>query len=131
MGAAQCGFCIPGFVVSTKALLDSNPHPTREEVRAWFTQHHNACRCTGYKPIVDAVMDAAAVLRGEMPRSALEFKMPTDGQHLGQQVPTANRGRQGHRYARLRPGSGPEDAARHAATGAGPGEGLARQHPVD
>src|SRR5581483_7907596 len=42
-GAAQCGFCIPGMVVSAKALLDRNPNPTREQVRAWFTQHHNAC----------------------------------------------------------------------------------------
>ena len=77
-GAAQCGFCTPGMVVSAKALLDKNPSPTREEVRAWLTQHHNACRCTGYKPIVDGIMDAAKVLRGEMAREDLEFKMPAD-----------------------------------------------------
>ena len=58
-GAAQCGFCTPGFIVSAKALLDSNPAPSREEVRDWFQKHHNICRCTGYKPLVDAVMDAA------------------------------------------------------------------------
>jgi aldehyde oxidoreductase len=86
-GAAQCGFCMPGFVVSTKALLDQNPNPTREQVRAWFTQHHNACRCNGYKPIVDAVMDAAKVLRGEMPKEALEFKMPADGKIWGSNYP--------------------------------------------
>jgi aldehyde oxidoreductase len=86
-GSAQCGFCIPGFVVSTKALLDQNPSPTREQVRAWFTQHHNACRCTGYKPIVDAVMDAAAVIRGDMPRSTLEFEMPKDGHIWGSKYP--------------------------------------------
>lgn len=86
-GAAQCGFCIPGFVVSTKALLDRNPSPTREEVRAWFTQHHNACRCTGYKPIVDAVMDAAAVIRGEKPAADLEFRMPADGRIWGSKYP--------------------------------------------
>ena len=53
-GGAQCGFCSPGFIVSAKALLDENPAPTREEVRDWFQKHHNVCRCTGYKPLVDA-----------------------------------------------------------------------------
>ena len=67
----QCGFCIPGFVVSAKALLDVNPAPTREEVRAWFLKNHNACRCTGYKTIVDGVMAAAEVLRGEKPIESL------------------------------------------------------------
>lgn len=86
-GAAQCGFCTPGFVVSAKALLDKNPNPTRDQVRAWFTQHHNACRCTGYRPIVDAVMDAAAVLRGEMPKEKLIFKLPADGRIWGTKYP--------------------------------------------
>uniref|UniRef100_UPI0025E149E0 (2Fe-2S)-binding protein n=1 Tax=uncultured Bilophila sp. TaxID=529385 RepID=UPI0025E149E0 len=58
-GGAQCGFCTPGFIVSAKCLLDNNPAPTRAEVRDWFQSHRNACRCTGYKPLVDAVMDAA------------------------------------------------------------------------
>jgi len=86
-GAAQCGFCTPGFVVSAKALLDKNPKPTREEVRSWFTQHHNACRCTGYKQIVDAVMDAAAVLRGEKKLEDITFKMPADGRIWGTKFP--------------------------------------------
>lgn len=64
-GAIQCGFCTPGFVISAKCLLDNNLSPTREEVRDWFQKHRNVCRCTGYKPIVDAVMNAAGVLRGE------------------------------------------------------------------
>ncbi len=64
-GGVQCGFCSPGFIVSAKGLLDENPKPTREEVRDWFQKHHNLCRCTGYKPLVDAVMEAAKVLRGE------------------------------------------------------------------
>jgi aldehyde oxidoreductase len=64
-GAIQCGFCTPGFIVATKGLLDENLNPTREEIRDWFQSHWTACRCTGYKQIVDAVMDAAAVLRGE------------------------------------------------------------------
>ena len=55
-GAAQCGFCTPGFIVSAKALLDANPNPSRTDVRDWFQKHHNVCRCTGYKPLVDAVM---------------------------------------------------------------------------
>lgn len=64
-GAIQCGFCTPGFITAGKALLDSNPNPTREEVRDWYGKHWMACRCTGYKQIVDAVMKAAAILRGE------------------------------------------------------------------
>ena len=64
-GAFQCGFCTPGFVVCTKALLDSNPNPTREEARDWFAKNWMACRCTGYVQIVDAVMKAAAIMRGE------------------------------------------------------------------
>ncbi|MDR2355060.1 MAG: molybdopterin-dependent oxidoreductase, partial [Clostridiales Family XIII bacterium] len=64
-GGTQCGFCTPGFIVSAYALLAENPAPAREDVRAWFKKHRNICRCTGYKPIVDSVMEAAAVLRGE------------------------------------------------------------------
>ena len=64
-GAIQCGFCTPGFITAGKALLDSNPSPTREEVRDWYGKHWMACRCTGYVQIVDAVMKAAAILRGE------------------------------------------------------------------
>jgi aldehyde oxidoreductase len=86
-GATQCGFCTPGFVVSMRALLEKNPSPTREDVRTWFTQHHNACRCTGYKQIVDATMDAAAVLRGDMKPEDLDFQMPASGSILGTNYP--------------------------------------------
>lgn len=86
-GAIQCGFCTPGFVVSAKALLDSNPNPTRKEVKDWFQKNRNACRCTGYISIVDAVMSAAKVLRGELAVSALEFKMPADGKIYGTRYP--------------------------------------------
>ena len=65
LGAVQCGFCVPGFIVSAYALLQENPDPTREEVREWFQKTRNVCRCTGYKQIVDAVMAAAKVMRGE------------------------------------------------------------------
>jgi len=86
-GAAQCGFCTPGFVVSTKALLDQNPNPSREEARKWFQVHRNACRCTGYKMIVDAVMDAAKVLQGKMRAADLQFRIPADGRIWGTNYP--------------------------------------------
>ncbi len=77
-GAAQCGFCSPGFIISAKVLLDENPNPTREEVRDWFNKTRNLCRCTGYKPIVDAVMDAARVMRGEISKEDLIFRPTGD-----------------------------------------------------
>jgi len=86
-GGAQCGFCSPGFIVSAKALLEKNPSPGREDVRDWFQVHRNACRCTGYKPLVDAVLDAAKVLRGEMKAEALMFKMPADVRIWGSGLP--------------------------------------------
>ena len=61
--ALQCGFCTPGLIVATKALLDENPNPTETEARYWLAG--NLCRCTGYDKIIRAVMDAAAELRGE------------------------------------------------------------------
>lgn len=73
-GAAQCGFCSPGFIMSAKGLLDQNVNPTRAEVRQWFHDNKNLCRCTGYVPLVDAVMDAAAVMRGEKCIDDLMFK---------------------------------------------------------
>jgi aldehyde oxidoreductase len=86
-GAAQCGFCTPGMVVSAKALLDGNPNPSREDVRTWLTKHHNACRCTGYKQIVDGIMEAAKVMRGEMKIEDLEYKLPADGKIWGGKYP--------------------------------------------
>ena len=86
-GGAQCGFCSPGFIVSAKALLDENINPTRDQVRDWFHKNRNACRCTGYKPLVDAVMDAAKVLRGEMTKTELAFKLPEDGRIWGTNYP--------------------------------------------
>ncbi|MHC6180079.1 molybdopterin-dependent aldehyde oxidoreductase [Clostridium sp. JNZ X4-2] len=80
-GAAQCGFCTPGFIISTKALLDENINPTREEVRDWFQKHRNICRCTGYKPLVDAVMDASRLMRGEIKKEDLMLKFK-DGESL-------------------------------------------------
>ena len=81
-GCAQCGFCSPGFIMTAKVLLDNNNAPTREEVRDWFQKNRNLCRCTGYKPLVDAVMDAARVYRGEIIKEDLVFK-PTGDSIIG------------------------------------------------
>jgi len=59
--ALQCGFCTPGMLVAAAALLAADPDPTREAVREHLSG--NYCRCTGYHAIVDAVIDAGAVMR--------------------------------------------------------------------
>lgn len=61
-GAVQCGFCIPGMVLATKALLDKNPDPTLDEIKHGLDG--NICRCAGYPKIFDAVRDAAKKLKG-------------------------------------------------------------------
>ena len=72
-GGVQCGFCTPGFIVSAYGLLLKNNDPSREEVREWFRKNRNVCRCTGYKPLVDAVMAAAKVMRGEATMDDITF----------------------------------------------------------
>lgn len=62
-GGAQCGYCTPGMLMMSKALLDENPDPSEEEIR--FALSGNLCRCTGYAKIVQAVQDAAKILRGK------------------------------------------------------------------
>jgi aerobic-type carbon monoxide dehydrogenase small subunit (CoxS/CutS family) len=57
LGAAQCGYCIPGILLTAKALLDKNSHPTRDEIRQALSG--NLCRCTGYTKILQAVELAA------------------------------------------------------------------------
>ena len=61
LGAVQCGFCTPGMILATAALLRKNPRPTREEARQALSG--NLCRCTGYARIVDAVLAAARAMR--------------------------------------------------------------------
>lgn len=62
-GALQCGFCGPGVILSAKALLDGNPDPTRNEIREAIAG--NLCRCTGYTKMIEAIQQAARVLRAE------------------------------------------------------------------
>jgi len=61
-GAVQCGFCTPGFIMSTKALLSEKAQPTETEIREYLKG--NMCRCTGYVNIVRAVQSAAAKMKG-------------------------------------------------------------------
>ena len=92
-GAVQCGFCIPGMVMSAKGLLDVNPAPTREE--AAYAIRNNICRCTGYVKIIDAILLAAELFRkGEVP------PVPEDWS-LGAKVPRVGRGGEGHRHRDL------------------------------
>jgi aldehyde oxidoreductase len=58
-GAIQCGFCTPGMLMTSKALLDQNPAPTGDEFKEMFTRNNNLCRCTGYTKIIEAVQGAA------------------------------------------------------------------------
>jgi aerobic carbon-monoxide dehydrogenase small subunit len=62
-GGAQCGYCTPGMLMMSKALLDENPDPSEEDIR--FALSGNLCRCTGYAKIIQAVQDAAAMMRSK------------------------------------------------------------------
>jgi carbon-monoxide dehydrogenase small subunit len=67
LGAAQCGYCTPGFLLTAKALLLRVPSPTRERLEEELSG--NLCRCTGYLKIYEAIEEAAADLRGESVRA--------------------------------------------------------------
>ncbi len=62
LGGTQCGFCAPGMIMTTAALLAENSHPTESEIRSALTG--NLCRCTGYVQIVEAIQEAARVGQG-------------------------------------------------------------------
>jgi aerobic-type carbon monoxide dehydrogenase small subunit (CoxS/CutS family) len=61
-GGSQCGFCTPGFLMTTRALLRDNPSPTDDEIKHAISG--NVCRCTGYVKILDAIRASAAEIRG-------------------------------------------------------------------
>jgi carbon-monoxide dehydrogenase small subunit len=65
LGAAQCGYCTPGILLASKSLLESNPQPSREEIREALAG--NLCRCTGYVKIVQAVELAASRMQDPLP----------------------------------------------------------------
>ena len=65
LGAVQCGFCTPGMLMLALDILETNPDPTETEVRVAMTG--NYCRCTGYVKPVEAILAAAAVMRGDRP----------------------------------------------------------------
>ena len=73
-GSVQCGFCIPGMVISGKALLDQNPNPKEDEIR--LALRGNICRCTGYTKIVEGIQLVAAILRGE---ASIDEKFEMEG----------------------------------------------------
>jgi aldehyde oxidoreductase len=73
-GAVQCGFCTPGMILATKALLDVNPNPDREQIKQALRR--NLCRCTGYKKIFEAVELSGRFLRGETTPDAVRRSMP-------------------------------------------------------
>ncbi|GAB4541328.1 MAG: molybdopterin-dependent oxidoreductase [Anaerolineae bacterium] len=58
-GAVQCGFCTPGMIMTARALLEANPHPSPDEIKSALTRNRNMCRCTGYVKIIEAIQDAA------------------------------------------------------------------------
>jgi aerobic-type carbon monoxide dehydrogenase small subunit (CoxS/CutS family) len=71
LGAAQCGYCTPGFLLTAQELLEKNPRPTRDEIKEALAG--NLCRCTGYIKIYEAVELAAARMRGEEAAPAKEI----------------------------------------------------------
>ena len=61
LGAAQCGYCIPGIIIAAKAIIDENPEPSEDDIRLGLSG--NLCRCTGYTKIFEAIADAAGDMR--------------------------------------------------------------------
>jgi len=72
-GAIQCGYCTPGMIMATKALLDKNLNPTRDEIKKGLAR--NLCRCTGYAKIIDAVNLAGQFIRGETTPDAIRSRL--------------------------------------------------------
>ena len=97
-GAVQCGFCIPGMIVTAEELLAANPDPTRAEVKRALRR--NLCRCTGYVKIIDAVQLAGRFIRGEI--TPAELVPDPDAPKIGTSFPRPQRHGQGHRHGAVR-----------------------------
>jgi len=121
--ALQCGFCIPGMIMRSKALLEENPDPTEAEVREGLSE--NLCRCTGYKKIVESVLDAADRMDGQQAVAdggqTSESETPDGGRASGFETPDG-----GPESESETPGSGRaaerRDAADFDCCGGGCGE---------
>ena len=125
LGAAQCGYCTPGFLLTAKAFLEENPKPTRAQIREALAG--NLCRCTGYIKIFEAVELAAAWMRGEEaapPKESLYGRdfdgsglLPTVATRGGRGLPSVV-GRESGRGARHAAGSPPQTPPlQHGETG--------------
>ena len=85
-GGSQCGFCTPGFLVSSQALLNENPNPTDSEIA--FAIEGNLCRCTGYQQIIESIQAAAAIHRGESDSAPAASDAHPDPNPSGPEEPT-------------------------------------------
>src|SRR5207253_10725948 len=105
LGAAQCGYCTPAFLLAAEALLASRARPTRDEIKQALSG--NLCRCTGYIKIYEAVELAAARMRGEDAKPAPETvygvrSAAGGGPRGGQSSPQGRCDRQGHGHHAVR-----------------------------
>jgi putative selenate reductase molybdopterin-binding subunit len=118
-GAIQCGFCTPGMVLSAYALLKSNPRPTEEEVRDALSG--NLCRCTGYVKPVQAVLRAAAIMRGEpVEPVGAGLSRPSSGFKSSGEEPPWDPGRSPHEHTEHGAGGSPfSPSAEGGASGGG------------
>jgi aerobic carbon-monoxide dehydrogenase small subunit len=89
-GAVQCGFCIPGMIMSSKALLDQNPEPSREDID--YALDGNLCRCAGYLKIIEAIEQAGQIIKFTAEKKDIQQSAETIREGIGKRepVPTSN-----------------------------------------
>ena len=85
-GGSQCGFCTPGFLVASQALLNVNPNPSDSEISCAI--EGNLCRCTGYQQIIESIQAAAAIHRGDLEQSPAASNAHPDPNPSGPDEPT-------------------------------------------